>query len=58
MAVSLDVGVPWIMCQQADAPPPTVSITNLSQFVLMAMLLFNKFLEIEFSQGHTKHNNY
>lgn len=24
MAESLDVNVPWIMCQQADAPPPMV----------------------------------
>lgn len=26
MAVSLDTGVPWVMCQQADAPDPIVSI--------------------------------
>lgn len=25
MAVSLDVGVPWIMCKQRDAPDPVVS---------------------------------
>lgn len=24
MAESLDTGVPWIMCQQADAPQPMV----------------------------------
>lgn len=24
MAVSLDTGVPWVMCQQADAPDPLV----------------------------------
>ncbi|XP_074580440.1 beta-galactosidase 15-like [Curcuma longa] len=28
MAVSLNVGVPWIMCQQADAPPPTINTCN------------------------------
>jgi hypothetical protein len=26
MAVSLDTGVPWVMCQQADAPDPIVSL--------------------------------
>jgi hypothetical protein len=25
MAVSLDTGVPWIMCKQEDAPDPIVS---------------------------------
>lgn len=25
MAVALDTGVPWVMCQQADAPAPLVS---------------------------------
>jgi len=25
MATSLDTGVPWVMCQQADAPDPIVS---------------------------------
>lgn len=24
MATSLDTGVPWVMCQQADAPDPIV----------------------------------
>jgi hypothetical protein len=24
MAVSLDTGVPWVMCQQTDAPDPLV----------------------------------
>lgn len=24
MANSLDIGVPWIMCQEADAPQPMV----------------------------------
>lgn len=31
MAASLDIGVPWIMCQQSDAPQPMVYI-NLSYF--------------------------
>lgn len=25
MATSLDTGVPWVMCQQTDAPDPIVS---------------------------------
>lgn len=25
MATSLDTGVPWVMCQQKDAPSPIVS---------------------------------
>ncbi|XP_068660486.1 beta-galactosidase 7-like [Aristolochia californica] len=28
MAESLDVGVPWIMCQQEDAPPPMINTCN------------------------------
>ena len=31
MAVSLDTGVPWVMCQQADAPDPLVRV-RLVQF--------------------------
>lgn len=27
MAVSMDTGVPWVMCQQADAPDPIVSLS-------------------------------
>jgi hypothetical protein len=26
MATSLDTGVPWVMCQQVDAPDPIVSV--------------------------------
>ena len=26
MALSLDTGVPWIMCKQSDAPDPIVSL--------------------------------
>ena len=26
MALSLDTGVPWVMCQQGDAPDPIVSL--------------------------------
>lgn len=26
MAISLDTGVPWIMCQQKDAPDPIVCL--------------------------------
>ncbi|XP_020215011.2 beta-galactosidase 13 [Cajanus cajan] len=28
MAVSLDVGVPWIMCKQTDAPDPVINACN------------------------------
>ncbi|XP_010689565.2 beta-galactosidase 8 isoform X1 [Beta vulgaris subsp. vulgaris] len=28
MAVSLDTGVPWVMCQQADAPDPIINTCN------------------------------
>ena len=35
MATSLNTGVPWVMCQQADAPDPIVSIFILTawQFI-------------------------
>lgn len=29
MATSLDTGVPWVMCQQKDAPKPLVSPDSL-----------------------------
>uniref|UniRef100_A0A0E0CY77 Beta-galactosidase n=1 Tax=Oryza meridionalis TaxID=40149 RepID=A0A0E0CY77_9ORYZ len=28
MAVSLDTGVPWVMCQQSDAPDPLINTCN------------------------------
>ncbi|EPS73924.1 hypothetical protein M569_00825, partial [Genlisea aurea] len=28
MADSLEIGVPWIMCKQADAPPPMINTCN------------------------------
>ena len=28
MAVALDTGVPWVMCQQADTPAPLVSSSH------------------------------
>ncbi|WRX35044.1 D-galactoside/L-rhamnose binding SUEL lectin domain - like 10 [Theobroma cacao] len=28
MAVSLDTGVPWVMCQQSDAPDPIINTCN------------------------------
>lgn len=33
MADSLDVGNPWIMCQQEDAPPPMVNSLFLSLYI-------------------------
>lgn len=32
MTNSLDVGVPWIMCQQDDAPQPMVKLANVNDF--------------------------
>lgn len=29
MATALDTGVPWVMCQQPDAPPSVVSFSYL-----------------------------
>ena len=41
MAVSLDTGSPWIMCQQKDAPPIVVSIyCMLSLIILIVILLY------------------
>ncbi|XP_055959705.1 beta-galactosidase 8 isoform X2 [Mercurialis annua] len=28
MAISLDTGVPWVMCQQSDAPDPVINTCN------------------------------
>lgn len=30
MAVSLNTGVPWIMCQQYDAPDPVVRVVTIT----------------------------
>lgn len=39
MAVSQNIGVPWIMCQQYDAPDPVVRITfNYNLFVLFLLI--------------------
>ena len=35
MAVSQNIGVPWIMCQQFDAPDTVVSVFFLTEAVLM-----------------------
>lgn len=36
MATSLDTGVPWVMCQQADTPDPLVSsIFRLTQYFII-----------------------
>lgn len=49
MAVSQDIGVPWIMCQQSDAPQPMVKnrifIWNLA---ISEDLLFSK---LDFDQN-------
>jgi len=33
MATSLDTGVPWVMCQQEDAPDPIVSFLLLAIYI-------------------------
>ncbi|CAN1770945.1 Beta-galactosidase 10 [Linum perenne] len=42
MAVAQNTGVPWIMCQQFDAPNPVVrgySLSNVHEFGILCMLL-------------------
>lgn len=43
MAVDLDIGVPWVMCKQDDAPDPIVSVTieclNCSDSCLLCSLV-------------------
>lgn len=31
MATSLDTGVPWVMCQQSDAPDPIVRLLSIAR---------------------------
>lgn len=38
MATSLDTGVPWVMCQQSDAPNPIVRVFVLIFFSYMAII--------------------
>lgn len=38
MAVGLDAGVPWVMCQQADAPDPVVKSYNPDFFGLFIII--------------------
>lgn len=37
MAVSLNTGVPWIMCKQEDAPDPLVSTFDTVLFSIFLM---------------------
>lgn len=41
MAVSLDTGVPWVMCQQSDAPDPIVSFSNHVKILDMLSSIFS-----------------
>ena len=41
MAVSLDTGVPWVMCQQSDAPDPIVSFSNHLRIFNMLSSIFS-----------------
>jgi hypothetical protein len=38
MALAQDTGVPWIMCQQPDAPDPVVRIVIQCLTVLLLMI--------------------
>jgi hypothetical protein len=42
MAVSLDTGVPWVMCQQADAPDPLVRDPDHHPFDASALYNFQR----------------
>lgn len=37
MATSLNTGVPWVMCQQADAPDPLVSFRLQNLFYVLLL---------------------
>jgi len=37
MAVAMDVGVPWIMCKQTDAPDPVVSSCNCLDITVLPL---------------------
>ena len=46
MAVGLNTGVPWIMCQQSDAPDPVVSspsLVTIAPVLLRISILLIKF---------------
>lgn len=43
MAVDLDIGVPWIMCKQDDAPDPIVSIAPFSHCSYALHVIFSLF---------------
>lgn len=57
MAVSLDTGVPWVMCQQADAPSSVVRLSySLSICIVLAfykhsILSHYAFLQINTCNG-------
>lgn len=41
MAQSLDIGVPWIMCQQDDAPQPMVnSLAKVHDFRYINLYIY------------------
>lgn len=39
-AVAQNIGVPWIMCQQADAPSPVVHILIYLHSTMLTRLVF------------------
>lgn len=48
MAQSLNVGVPWIMCQQPDAPQPMVILISLYLSVLTYTTKKNHYFSTKF----------
>lgn len=51
MAQSLDVGVPWIMCQQDDAPQPMVIrllyfSMNIFNLIIRLLIICNRLIII------------
>lgn len=47
LAESLGVGVPWIMCQQSDAPQPMVIYIIYSTFFFVIFTInFTRYLKI------------
>lgn len=42
MALSLDTGVPWVMCQQSDAPDPIVSFLFITHIKFLKYLFLSR----------------
>lgn len=58
MADSLSIGVPWIMCQQPDAPQPMVFSNYLHLnflLIIYSSLITHQILDITFTNVTDKH---